>query len=209
MINLIKDMTKIAKKHKFALFVITIVFAGIVYYIHLITLPYQTLKNFITAVENENVKDIVYLAVAEERKFCGVTEQSVKAILDATLGRWRPFKAVRIEKVPWERVPVYKELGWHRWLVVWGDAVSGKPIPFHSSGRGYPAYGITSPQLFTEIDVRPTDEGWRVLVTGFLIQLTYGVYGLSEYLSILHRSGIKGEVNVLTKPGEFRPLPKP
>jgi hypothetical protein len=128
-------------------------------------------------------------------------------ILETTLGKWRPFRAVKIQKVPWRHVPVYRELGWHRWFVIWGDAVTGKPIPFHSTGRGYPAYGISTPQLFTEITVRPTNEGWRVVVTECLIQLTYGVYGI-EYLYILHKAGIKGKVDILTKPNEFKPLPK-
>lgn len=185
-----------------------VIFIGVGYYIYIVMAPWLTMKRFIRAVENEDVARIVSFAVAEERKYCGVTEQSVKAILDATLGKWRPFKAVKIGKVPWGHVPLYKELGWHRWFVIWGDAVSGKPIPFHSSGRGYPAYGISSPQLFTEVSVCPTDEGWKVTVTGFLIQLAYGVYG-PKYLSVLHNAGIKGEVDILTKPGSFKPLPKP
>lgn len=189
--------------------VIIVIFIGVIYYVHLLTAPWRTMRKFLNAVEREDAAKIVSLAVPEERKLCGVTEKSVKKILDATLGKWRPFKAVRVGKVPWKSVPIFKELGWHRWFVIWGDAVSGKPIPFHSSVRGYPPYGIYSPQLFTEITVRPTDEGWKVLVTEFLIQLTFGVYGAPKYLSVLHHAGVRGEVNVLTKPGEFRPLPKP
>jgi len=204
-----KNLMNTAKQQKLKYSVIIIIiFIWMIYYIYVITAPWRTMRKFIYFVENEDIEKIVSLATYEERKYCGITEQSVRIILENTLGRWRPFKAVRIGKVPWGHVPIYKDLGWHRWFVIWGDAVSGKPIP-HISGRGYPAYGISSPQLFTEITVRPTDEGWRVIVTEFLIQLTYGVYGRSKYLSVLHSAGIKGEVNVLTKPGEFKPLPKP
>jgi len=187
--------------------VVTIIVSVIIYYIYILTAPWRTMRKFVHAIEKEDIATIVSLAVPEERKYCGVTEKSVRMILETTLGKWRPFKAVKIQRVPWGYVPIYKELGWHRWFVIWGDAVTGKPIPFHSTGRGYPAYGISTPQLFTEVTVKPTGEGWRVVVTEFLIQLTYGVYGL-KYLYILHKAGIKGEVDVLTKPNEFKPLPK-
>ena len=188
--------------------VIIIISVGIIlYYIYMLTAPWRTMRKFVHAIEKEDIAIIVSLAVPEERKYCGVTENSVRMILEATLGKWRPFKAVKIQKVPWRHVPIYKEIGWHRWFIIWGDAVTRKPIPFYSTGRGYLAYGISTPQLFTEVTVRPTDEGWRVVVTEFLIQLTYGVYG-SKYLYILHKAGIKGTVDVLTKPNEFKPLPK-
>lgn len=207
------DNVDISRKVKRCI-VIGTIFIGIVYCSYKVIAPFiapwLTIKRFIHAVESENITKIVSFAVIEERKYCGVNEQSVKKILASTLGKWRPFKAIRVEKVPWGHIPIYKELGWHRWFVVWGDAVSGKPFP-HSSGHDYPAYGITSSQLFTEVTVLPTDEGWKVFVTEFLIQLTYGVYG-PKYLSMLHNAGIKGEVNVitkLTKPGGFMALPKP
>lgn len=187
--------------------VVTIIVSVIIYYIHILTAPWRIMRKFVHAIEKEDITTIVSLAVPEERKYCGVTEKSVHMILETTLGKWRPFRAVKIQKVPWRHVPIYRELGWHRWFVIWGDAVTGKPIPFHSTGRGYPAYGISTPQLFTEITVRPTNEGWRVVVTEFLIQLTYGVYGI-EYLYILHKAGIKGKIDILTKPNEFKPLPK-
>ncbi|MFA0761589.1 MAG: hypothetical protein HZLCBSQH_001698 [Candidatus Fervidibacterota bacterium] len=197
----------LAKYRLWLIMAIIVLIAGI-YYFWVITAPWRIMRKFVYAVEKEDITTIVALAVPEERKYCGVTEQSVKTILSVTLGKWRPFKAVRIGKVSWEVVPLYKELGWHRWFVVWGEAVTGKPIPFHSTGRGYPPYGIHMPQLFTEVTVCPTDEGYRVVVTEFLIQLSYGVHG-SKYLALLHHAGIKGQVTALTKPGEFEPFVYP
>lgn len=170
----------------------------IVYWIHVTTAPWRTMKRFIRAVEQEDVTTVVALALPEEVNYCGLKEQNVKNLLDATLYKWRPFRAIHIEKVPLIFRPMDAKLNRHKWFVVWGDAKTGSPIKWNK-------YVETKP-LFSEIAVYPTDEGWRVNVTEFLIYLTLFVYGRSDYLSILKSAGIKGYVGPLTEPGKFEPL---
>ena len=56
------------------------------------------MRKFVRAVESEDAETIVALAHPDEIKHCGVTVESVKVILNATLGKWRPFKAVKVRR---------------------------------------------------------------------------------------------------------------
>lgn len=156
------------------------------------------------AVESEDVVQIIALAFPEEVKYCGVTDESVKMLLNATLGKWRPYKAVKIGKVG-----VDSDLGWHHWYVIWGDARTGEPIATNKAFDSFPPFGIQSPQLFTDIFVASRRSGWHVNVTTFLIDLAVVVHGRPNCYSILHSAGIKGYVTFMTEPGQFELLFKP
>lgn len=170
----------------------------LIYWIYVITAPWRTMKQFVYAIEQKDATAIVALALPEEISYCGLTEQSVKNLLDATLCKWSPFKAIYVEKVPLIFRPMDIKLNRHKWLVIWGNAKTGNPIKWNKY--------IKNGFLFSEISIYPTNEGWRVNVTEFLICLTLFVYGKSDYLSILKSYGIKGYVSPLTEPGTFEPL---
>jgi hypothetical protein len=184
---------------------VVVIAIGIGYWIYSATAPWRTMRKFVRAVESEDAETIVALAHPDEIKHCGLTVESVKAILNATLGKWRPFKAVRIVKDGFFDA----DLGWHQWYVVWGDAQTNKPIAFNKVVKAFPLLGIQSPQLFSELYVCPTDKGWRVNVTAFLINLVLCVYGRPNAYSVLYSAGIRGYITYMTEPGQFEPLPTP
>lgn len=192
------------RRRRNRLAVAVIVVIGVGYWIYFATAPWRTMRKFVRAVESEDAETIVALAHPDEIKHCGLTVESVKAILNSTLGKWRPFKAIKAWKAGFDR-----NLGWHHWYVIWGDARTGNPIAFNKVMKAFPPLGIQSPQLFSDLFVCPTDKGWRVNVTVFLIDLALCVYGRPEAYFVLRSAGMKGYLTYMTEPGHFEPLPLP
>jgi hypothetical protein len=178
--------------------VLSVVLLALALYTYLAwSAPYRAARAFVRAVEQRDAEAIVALSYPSETE-TNLTPRTVQFALDRIL----PTQVRRdSDLIPSAMAPGG---GWRgpaqrttlmegticRWKVRWVDARTGKPLP----GRG------PEGRLVSDIFVKPSDRGWRVLVGQFLwdtCRYRYGIGpdGTAAFAAIASQAGITGRIN--------------
>jgi hypothetical protein len=164
--------------------------------------PYWLMRRFVGAVERKDARTIYELSDPRERREARVTPAAVALMLDRVLPD--PIRAA--DEVHDPGIPG----GWHggpdgrqcQWIVYWSDP---------RTGRALPGKAVTMrPQLGSTVVVKPTPEGWRVLVGVFFLgtcQHRWGPRpGNIEFVKASTQAGMTGYVHMQGKLRDFRDL---
>lgn len=174
-----------------------ILFAVLAAYLYSVWIaPYRVMLQFVRAVEMRDVGTIAALSYPPERATTGLSPAGLRVALDLLFpvsvrplgdpepaahhpGTWRG-DAERIS-------PLEGTLC--QWDVVWADAGTGRPLPA--------VWPQIRPQLSSPIILKPTPNGWRVLVGDFLQATCRSRWGVGRngrraYVAIARRAGMAG-----------------